>query len=232
MSKAAQTAGSRLSSATPRESLLRALLLGGVLSSVLYVGIDVVGALTYPNYNYLAQAISEMSAIGAPTGDLLAPLYRAWSLLFIAFATGVWIAGRARQPLRLSAGFMLAVAIVGSGFALFPMSQRSAEPSFSDTVHLVVAGLTMLLLSGAILVGARSLERGFQRYSIATVAVMLVFFVLTMRDAPNVAADLPTPYMGLNERVSMAAWLLWIAIFSVRLFHSARAEKGKHVERH
>lgn len=197
--------------------MLRILLLCGVLSSVLYVVIDVIGALNYPGYDYSAQAISEMSAIGAPTGDLLAPLYRTWSILFLAFTLGVWLVGGTRPALRKSAALMLAVAVVGSGLSFFPMNSRSAEPTFSDTMHLLFAGATILLLSLAILAGSTAFGRGFRRYSAATVAVMLLFFILTMRDVPNVGADLPTPYMGLTERICMAAWLLWIAIFSVEL---------------
>jgi hypothetical protein len=207
-----------------RGPVLRALLLCGLLSSVLYVVIDLIGAISYPGYDYLAQAISEMSAIGAPTADFLAPYYRAWALLFLAFTAGLWRLGRSRRPLRRSAAFLAAVALVGTGFALSPMNQRSATPTFSDTMHLLTAGVTMALLSGAILAGAGAFGRGFRRYSLASVAVMLLFFGLTMWDAPNVLADLPTPYMGLNERVSMAAWLLWAAILSVQSLRRGAAE--------
>lgn len=200
---------------------VRALLMCGAASSILYVIIDVIGAVSYPGYDYSAQAISEMSAIGAPTASLLAPWYALWSILFLAFTLGVWIVGRARRSLRWCAALLLAVAIVGSGLSLFPMSQRSAVPTFSDTVHLVVAGATMVLLSAAILAGAGSFERGFRHYSAATVGVMLIFFLVTMRDVPNVAADFPTPYMGISERISMAAWLLWIAVFSVKLLRTS-----------
>ncbi len=204
---------------------VRALILCGLLSSVLYVIIDLVGALNYPGYDYSAQAISEMSAIGAPTAALLAPFYRTWSVLFLGFTAGVWLVGRTRHQLRWSAGFMIAVAVVGSGLSLFPMNQRSAEPTSSDTMHLLFAGATMFLLSAAILTGAQAVGRRFRYYSAATVLVMLLFFALTMRDVPNVGADLPTPYMGLNERISMAAWLLWIAALSVRLLTSRKSER-------
>ena len=197
--------------------VVSALLFCGILSSIFYVVIDVVGGVNYPGYDYSAQAISEMSAIGAPTAELLSPWYRMWSLLFLAFTAAVWIAGRSKPALRWSAAFMVAVAIVGAGFAVFPMNERSAEPTFSDTVHLAVAAITILLLSGAILTGALAFGSAFRLYSSVTVVVMLGFFLLTMRDVPNVAADLPTPFMGLNERVSMVAWLLWIAVFSVKL---------------
>jgi hypothetical protein len=200
--------------------VMRAFVLCGLCSSILYLAIDIGGALRFPGYDYAAQAISEMSAIGAPTADLLAPFYRAWSLLFLAFILSLWRLGRSRPPLRRSAAFLVGVAVVGTGFALFPMNQRSATPTFSDTMHLLIAGATILLLAGAMLTAARAFGRGFRIYSSASAAVMLIFFVLTMRDVPNVAADLPTPNMGLNERVSMAAWLFWIAVLSLRLWRS------------
>jgi hypothetical protein len=104
------------------------------------------------------------------------------------------------------------------------MTRYSAvERTMSDTMHLLFAGATMLLLSGAILSGAAVFGRSFRLYSAATVFTMLVFFVFTLADAPNVAADHPTPFMGINERVSMAAWLLWIAIFSVKLLRDEAA---------
>jgi hypothetical protein len=200
---------------------VRGLLLCGAASSILYPIIDLIGAVNYPGYDYSAQAISEMSATGAPTASLLVPWYSLWSILFLAFTLGVWIVGRTRRPLRWCAALLLAVAIVGFGFSLFPMSQRSAVPTFSDTMHLVVAGAIMLLLSAAILTGARAFDGSFGIHSATTVIVMLLFFIATLRDVPNVAADLPTPYMGLSERISMAAWLLWIALFSVKLLRTS-----------
>lgn len=206
-----------MASRANHQLLLRALLTCGALSSLVYVVTDVVGAQSYPGYDYAAQAISEMSAIGAPTTDLLAPYYRTFSVLFLAFAAGVWLEGSTRPCLRWSAGFLIAVAVVGIGFSVFPMNARGVERTKSDTMHLLIAGATMLLLSGAILSGAKAFGRSFQRYSAATVIVMLVFFALTLLDAPNVAADRPTPHMGLNERICMIAWLLWIAVFSIQL---------------
>jgi len=57
-----------------------ALLACGWASSLLYVVTDVLGAVNYPRYDYTGQAISELSAIGAPTADLLAPLTTLYSI--------------------------------------------------------------------------------------------------------------------------------------------------------
>jgi hypothetical protein len=33
-------------------------------------------------------------------------------------------------------------------------------------------------------------------------------------EAPNVDKDLPTPYIGLWERINIAAFMVWLIIFS------------------
>jgi len=202
--------------------ITRPLLLCGPAASLVYLSSDVIGALSYPGFNYASQAISEMSAIGAPTAEMLAPFYTAFSILFAAFAGGIWLAAGGRRSLRWSAGLLLAVAALGTAWAFFPMSMRGAGRTTTDTMHLVLSGLTMLLLAGAVAAGAAAFGRTFRTYSVATVIVMIAFFGLTMLDARHIDTG-ATPYMGINERVSMAAWLLWIAVFSLALYRVQRA---------
>ena len=45
----------------------RALLLGGVVSSALYVATDILGGLRYEGYSFTSQVISELMARGAPS---------------------------------------------------------------------------------------------------------------------------------------------------------------------
>src|SRR5580765_364664 len=69
--------------------LKRILLACGVLSSLLYVGIDALAALRYPEYHsYASQAISELGAVGAPTKELVDPLFIIYGVLLIAFGVG------------------------------------------------------------------------------------------------------------------------------------------------
>lgn len=200
---------------------MRLLLACGIAAPLLYVGADVIGALSYPGYRYGAQAISEMSAIGAPTAELLAPFYTAFSVLFAAFAAAVWFAGRTRRSLRWSAGFMIALAALGIGWALFPMNARGAERTFTDMMHLVLSAASVLLLASAMGFGAAAFGRTFRIYSALSIITMLVFGYLTTLDVPRVDVGLPTPHLGFNERLSMAAWLLWIAVLAIQLLRSS-----------
>ena len=196
---------------------VRALLACGLLSSLLYLLSDIVGALSYPDYDYVGQAISEMSAIGAPTADLLAPFYMLYSVLFALFGAGVWFAAGRRPSLRWSAGFIIALAALGIGWPLSPMNMRGHEPTLTDTTHLALGAASTSLILAIIATGAAAFGRPLRIYSVATALVMLVFGYLMSLDVPRVPEGLPTPWLGMNERIMMAAWLLWMAVLSVTL---------------
>jgi hypothetical protein len=85
------------------ETKLRAaLLVCGVLSSVLYAAMLVVVPMQWAGYSAVWQTVSELSAIGAPTRSLWGWPGAFYSLLVALFGCGVLgSAGRARS-LRVS----------------------------------------------------------------------------------------------------------------------------------
>jgi hypothetical protein len=64
-------------------------------------------------------------------------------------------------------------------------------------------------------------------YSIATFLVMLAFGMLTANDAPALAANQPTPLVGVYERFTIGAYLLWQAVLAVRLIGAPRARTAE-----
>jgi len=65
--------------------------------------------------------------------------------------------------------------------------------------------------------GAAALGKGFRFYSIATLVVLAVFGTLTFWSAPGVAANLPTPWLGVWERINVLGFMLWRALLSLTL---------------
>jgi hypothetical protein len=53
----------------------KVLLAGGILSSLLYVATTIVEAMRREGYSPASQAVSELSAIGAPSRPLVVPLF-------------------------------------------------------------------------------------------------------------------------------------------------------------
>jgi len=68
----------------------KALLVCGILSSLLYAAMTVVIAMQWESYSSWSQTISELSAIGAPTRSLWLPLGAVYTVLVTAFGWGIW----------------------------------------------------------------------------------------------------------------------------------------------
>ena len=191
----------------------KVLLTSGILASLLYVCMNVFIPLQWPGYSSASQTISELSAIGAPTRPVWFALGVVYTLLVAAFGWGIWTTSRGR--LRL-AGALL---VFSGVFGLFwpPMHLRGAGFSLTDTLHIVWTAVSLLITLVVMGLAATVLGKRFRLFTLATIAVWLVCGTLTGLDGPRVAANLPTPLIGVWERINAGAYLLWLAVFAVAL---------------
>ncbi|HEX8946350.1 MAG TPA: serine hydrolase [Gemmatimonadaceae bacterium] len=206
--------------AQPRRStsaLPQALLVAGVLSSLLYVATDLAAAMRYQGYSIVDQAISELSAIGAPTSRLWAAMSPIYGILILAFGVGVFRAARDNRALRVTGALLVAFAVSGVLWLFFPMHQRGTEITWQDAGHLVLSAATVFLILCYIGFGAFALGRRFRVYSLATMLALLVTFAIGFSWAGRVAAGEPTPWFGAVERITVYGYLLWVAVLAVAL---------------
>lgn len=190
----------------------------GVLAPMLYVGTDVVAALRWEGYSYAAQTISETFAIGAPTRSLILLRGVGYSLLMIAFGLGVLESARGRYRLLVAGGLLVGISIIDL-LAPFvaPMNLRGAERTLTDTMHIVLASVDVLFILLIIGFGASAFGKRFRLYSIGTLLIVVVFGTLAGLDAPRVAANLPTPWLGVTERISVFSYMLWLMVLAIGL---------------
>jgi len=200
--------------------LTTVLLMCGVFAPIAYVGTDVVAGLLYPGYSFTAQAPSELFAIGAPTSRLVVPLFSLSSALFVAFAFGVWRASGGTRALEILAFLIAANGIDSLMLWQFPMHMRGASPTFSDTMHLILALNPFVLLTIAFAVAA--FRNWFRLYSILTILVVVALAILAFSYVPAAAANQPTSWLGLSERSSQYVHQLWHAVFAIVLLRSSR----------
>jgi hypothetical protein len=208
------------------------LLICGILSSLLYVGMDILAGMLYEGYSYTAQTISELSAIGAPTRWVWAVLGPAYSLLAIAFGWGVWRSAGPKRSLRIIGGLMIIYGVIGIvAWPFAPMHQRevlaAGGGTWNDTMHIVLGMVDVLLMLLAIGFGAAAFGKRFRLYSIATMVVLIAFGVLTGLDGPRIAANLPTPWVGVWERIDLGVFLLWVVVLAIVLLR-AEVERPQH----
>lgn len=199
--------------------LRKALLVCGVVSSLLYVGADLLAAALYPGYHsFTSQAISELTAVGAPTKGLVEPLLIAYDILVIAFGVGVWASAGGRRTLRLVGGLLAgigAVGLVATPFAA--MNLRGTGSLSTDAPHIALTGVIVLFIFLAVGFGALLFGPRFRLYSYAT---LLVFGTWTGFEAGRLAARQATPWLGVVERIHIGAYLLWVAVVAVTLWRS------------
>lgn len=202
----------------------QALLACGVLSSLLYLATDIIGGLRDPAYSFWSQTISELGAIGAPSQPVVAPLFMVYPVLAFAFAVGIiWQSGRRNRALRVTGALLAVYTVVGVvGFTSSPIHQRGTGSLASDLPHIIVAGMIVFFWLATMGVGAFALGKRFRIYSFATLVTVLVFFVLTALYVPRVAANEPTPGLGIIERIDVYAAMLWLAVLATALLRDHR----------
>ena len=193
----------------------KSLLVCGILASLLYAAMLVFVPMRWEGYSSASQAISELSAIGAPTRPLWFTLGIVYTLLVAAFGWGVWLSASGSRALRVVGGVLIASGILGLGWP--PMHLRGAGFTLTDILHIVWTMVTLLGMLLAIGFGAVAFGKRFRLYSVSTIVVWLIFGALTGLDGPKIAANLPTPWVGLWERINAGAYLLWLVVFSVAL---------------
>lgn len=194
-------------------------LVCGLAASVLYLAMNVFVPLRWPGYSCASQTVSELSAIGAPTRGLWVGLAFVYTGLVIAFGWGVWASAGHNRHLRVAGGLILAAALIGLAWP--PMHQRTllaaGGGTLTDTLHIVWTMVTNVLFMLALGFGAAAFGTRFRAYSIATIVLLIAFGVLSGLDAPNLQANLPTPWMGVWERISIFAFMLWQAVLAMSL---------------
>jgi hypothetical protein len=202
----------------------KSLLVCGILSSLLYVAMTIFVAMQWEGYSSASQTISELSAIGAPTRSLWAVPGAIYTVLVTAFGWGVWKSAGRSRALRFAGGLILAYGSLGVLWPFAPMHLRetlaAGGGTLSDTMHLVLASTTVLLMLLAIGVAAAAFGTRFRFYSLATLAILAAFGALTFLDAPRLAANLPTPWIGVWERINVGTFLLWVAVLAAALFRT------------
>ncbi|PSM49156.1 DUF998 domain-containing protein [Chroococcidiopsis sp. CCALA 051] len=196
----------------------KVLLVCGILSSLLYVATVVLAAIRWEGYSSTSQTVSELIAIDAPTTPLVVPLFITYSLLVYAFGVGIWRSAGRKRALRFAAVGLVGKEVLGLVVTLFfPMHLRGVEGTLTDTMHAILTGVGVLFMLLAIGFAATAFGKRFRLYSIATILILLVFGILAGLDGSRLAANLPTPWMGVWERINIFGYMLWVVVLTIML---------------
>ncbi len=195
-----------------KKTLIQKLGLLGVVSFLSYMAAVIFAPLAYPGYDWMAQAVSDLSAANAPSLALwnqLSSLYNACELPCVMMVC-VGIQGQKTKLLRV--GIYLFAAV---GFRMFPLSDSGYAGAWQDQMHLITTALvvTLSITSLLVIIIAGAKERSCRSYGVCAgiaLAMMLVG-ALGMR-------LVPAAYFGVVERFSVFAATGFNAALGLHLF--------------
>ena len=205
-----------------KRSLLNYCGLLGVVSLLSYTAAVIFSPLAYPGYNWMAQAVSDLSAANAPSLALwnsLSSLYNACELLCVMMVC-VGIQGQKTKLLRTGIYLFAAMEWISAvGYRMFPLSDSGYAGAFQDVMHMVVTTLVVLLsiasLTVIIIAGTR--DRSCRSYGVCAAAAlgMMLVGALGMK-------IVPAEYFGVVERFSVFAATGFNAALGLHLFSGER----------
>lgn len=200
--------------------MLRKILLAcGIVAPLLYVATTVIAGQLWEGYSPTSQSISELFAVEAPTKSFVDPPLIMYSLLVYAFGVGIWLSSGGKRTLRVVAGAIIAKEALGLVIQLFfPMHLRGGEATFSDAMHATLTGVGVLSMLVAMGFGAAALGKRFRLYSMGTFLVFLLMALLAFWDGGRMAQGLPTPWMGVWERITIYAYFVWTVVLAILLW--------------
>ena len=201
-----------------KRTLTQKLGLLGLVSFLSYAAAVIFAPLAYPDYNWMAQAVSDLSAADAPSLALWNQLSALYNACEVVCVTVVCIGMQGRKTRLLRTGiYLFAVMewISAIGYRMFPLSTGGYAGTFQDVMHMFVTALVVLLsiVSLTVIIIAGAKERVCRSYGVcAAVALgMMLVGAVGMK-------LVPAEYFGVVERFSVFAATGFNAALGVHLF--------------
>ena len=190
----------------------------GIVALLSYTAAVVFSPLAYPGYNWMAQAVSDLSATNAPSLRLwnqLSSLYNICTLI-CAMMVCAGIQGKGSRLLRTGIYLFTTMEWISAvGFSMFPLSDSGYAGTFQDKMHILSTILVVLLsiVSLVILIIAGVKRKEYRSFGVfAGIALgMMLVGALGMNIVPK-------EYFGVVERFSVFAAVGYNAVLGIELF--------------
>ena len=201
-----------------KKTLIQKLGLLGIVSFLSYAAAVIFAPLAYPGYDWLSQAVSDLSAANAPSLALWNQLTAFYNVCEVVCITVVCIGIQGQKTKLLRTGIYLFAAmewVSAVGYRAFPLSDSGYAGAFQDVMHMAVTVAVVLLsiasLTIIIIAGAKSKDCRSYGICAAVALAMMLVGALGMK-------IVPPEYFGVVERFSVFAATGFNAALGIHLF--------------
>ena len=209
-----------------KRTLINYLGILGIISLISYTLAVIFSPLGYPGYNWMSQAVSDLSAQNAPSKMLwnqLSSLYMPCGIVSITLVC-IFIQQKLNKTTRRGIYlFALMNWILCVGYTMFPLSKSGNGGNFQDIMHIYVVTTLVVLLSiiSLVMIILGGLHLAENRALVLWALFTLAFMILGAIGTNSV----PHEFFGIPERFSVFAATGFNAVLGVYLFNGFKGEK-------
>lgn len=197
-----------------KKKLINYLCLSGILSIIFYLLHDVVGALNYPGYNWMSQAVSDLTATDSPSFVIASgyvTVYKIFNCLCCALLC--ILVKNEKKTFKLGVYlFSIMNFISAVGYALFPLSSSGYDGSIQSFIHVYILTALVVLLSiiSLILIAIGSFKSKNKLLGILAIISLILMFIGAV-----VSANVPKEIFGVFERFSTYSAVIFTGILGI-----------------
>lgn len=203
-----------------KKTLINRLGLLGLVSLLSYTAAVIFAPTAYPGYDWMSQAVSDLSAANAPSKMLweqLSSLYGVCGIVSVMMVC-VFIQEKLNKTIRIGIYLFAAMNWVSDvGYAMFPLSDSGNAGAFQDIVHIYVITVLVVLLSIVSLVFI--MVGGFRDKKYRSLAIWATAALLLMFAGAIGTGIVPKEFFGIPERFSVFAAAGFNAVLGIYLFN-------------
>jgi hypothetical protein len=201
------------------------LSLSGLFAAVFYVLHVVLGTHNYPGYDWLKQAVSDLTAVDAPSyiiASRFTALYGALSCICCVILSLMLTNERSKLFKSGIYIYTLMNWISFIGYTLFPLSSSGFKGTIQDIMHFYV--VTILVVLGSIGSLVLLIVGGLQKKNHQVIGICAIFTLASMFFGSIGIGIMPKNYFGLVERFSVFSVVIFTGILGVWGFFKPDSE--------
>ena len=196
----------------------------GVVASIELAGIDLLLAFITPDYDAAGETISQMQGVNAAYADEARLSLLVYCLLIIPFVLLVTRLPGLRQPWVKVMAFGFWVHLVMGFLTVGFQSEyhRVVVLGYTDNNLHDAAGHVFFVAGILGVVGTALAMHRVDSYRILKIASVVAASIMILTGMMFVTRTL-NDFMGIQERIGFAAYLVWLALMSIRIEMVRRA---------
>ncbi|MBE5831801.1 MAG: DUF998 domain-containing protein [Butyrivibrio sp.] len=188
----------------------------GIISLLSYTAMVVFSPLVYPGYDWLSMAVSELSAVGAPSAELAGRLNALYGPCGLVSIMAVCVASQnlKTKVLRLGIYFFAAMEWISDvGYKLFPWVADADSSHPQNIMHLIVTALVVIFSLTALILSIIGAKKEGMKSLFIWACVCLAAMLL----GPVGTGIMPKAVFGLFERFSTFSAVTFNAVLGIFL---------------